>query len=192
MTRDTAVVVLLDHSGSMSVAKNGQPAYKIANQGTFALQHCLYGLSGVNAATVAYASRKGTSTMLKLLCDFSEMPYSANFDQQPGGGTPTGQALWYARTVLLQRQEQRKLILLLTDGQPNNKKQTRLATRRCAQDGIDIIALGVNCDAVKEFWECHRIINDIAGLPKAIFPAWEIIVQFDFSAQTQRARCFVT
>ncbi|MBN2645369.1 MAG: VWA domain-containing protein [Desulfuromonadaceae bacterium] len=94
-------------------------------------------------------------------------------DLTPQGGTPTDQALWYARTSLLARNEVRKLIVLLTDGRPNNIPATQAATRccewGCEQDGIEIVALGILSDAVARYWNRYRVLHQLDLLPQVLF-----------------------
>lgn len=133
----------------------------------------MFGLCGVSVATVAFANLVVGDPVLQMLCDFKHRPDFALFNQRPAGGTPTDTALWYARAALLPRPESRKMILLLTDGLPNNIAQTKIAAERCTRDGIDIIALGIMTDEVKQIWDCHRVITQLENLPRELFMALE-------------------
>lgn len=171
---NTAVVILLDTSGSMAdqVTRNLQ-RYQIANPAAFALHHTLYGLSGVKVATAAFSNRCYAGPDITLLADFGEKPHSATFNIFPDGGTPTHSALWYARAALLQRPEPRKILCVVTDGYPANREETLAATRRCEKEGIEIAALGIDTEAVGQFWKHHRVIRKVEALPQAMFAVME-------------------
>lgn len=173
---NTAVVVLLDASGSMYSDAGGRCRADIANPAAFALHHTLAGIEGVAVLSAAFHFRDAETPPVQLLVDFDEKPKSAAFNLTPDGGTPTADALWFARAALLQRSEPRRLILLLTDGYPNDPDATRAATARCHQDGIEIIALGLGTDAVRRYWPRHQVLHEVAELPQALFGAMEKVL----------------
>lgn len=166
----TAVVILLDTSGSMfDDCAGGLKRFEIANPAAYALHVALKGLPGVVAASAAFATPSRHQPSVNVLVDFAEAPKSNAFNIQPDGGTPTHDALWYARAALLQRPESRKIILLLTDGYPMNGEETLAATKRCEKDGIEIAALGINTEAVRRYWKNFEVIKDVRDLPQAMF-----------------------
>jgi cobalamin biosynthesis protein CobT len=166
----TAVIILLDTSGSMfDECAGGLKRFEIANPAAYALHVALKGLPGVVAASAAFATPSRHQPSVNILVDFAEAPKSNAFNLQPDGGTPTHDALWYARAALLQRPESRKIILLLTDGFPMNGEETLAATKRCEKDGIEIAALGINTEAVRRYWKNFEVIKDVRDLPQAMF-----------------------
>ena len=166
----TAVVILLDTSGSMfDDCAGGLKLFEIANPAAYALHVALKGLPGVVAASAAFATPSRHQPSVNILVDFAEAPKSNAFNIPPDGGTPTHDALWYARAALLQRPESRKIILLLTDGFPMNGEETLAATKRCEKDGIEIAALGINTEAVRRYWKNFEVIKDVRDLPQAMF-----------------------
>jgi hypothetical protein len=166
----TAVVILLDTSGSMFDECAGVlKRFEIANPAAYALHVALKGLPGVVAASAAFATPSRHQPSVNILVDFAEAPQSNAFNIQPDGGTPTHDALWYARAALLQRPESRKIILLLTDGYPMNGEETLAATRGCEKDGIEIAALGIESEAVSRYWKNFEVIKDVRALPQAMF-----------------------
>lgn len=170
----TAVVILLDTSGSMmDEGAGGRKRYEVANPAAFALHVALKGLPGVVVASAEFSQRLEHQPAVNVLVDFAEAPKSQAFNLRPDGGTPTHEALWYARAALLQRPEARRIILLVTDGYPVDGEQTRVATKRCAKDGIEIAALGIETDAVQRYWRNFEVINDVRELPRAMFAVME-------------------
>jgi uncharacterized protein YegL len=147
----------------------GNHLYKVANQSAFALHHCLWRMNDIAVASIAFTDASDHQPSLQMLCDFKQKPDNKAFSLLPEGGTPIDKALWYARAALLQRHEQRKVILLLTDGEPNNPTQTQAATKQCQNNNIEIIALGVLTDAVKKYWSRSAVIDQLNALPATLF-----------------------
>lgn len=163
---NTAVVVLLDLSGSM----NGR--YEVANAAAFALHTTLFGLKGVAICSMEF-SGKDKEPDVNMLVDFGKKPKSENFNHHPFDGTPTDTAIWAGRVMLLQRPEPRKIMLILTDGCPDDRSETKAATRRTMKDGIEIAAIGIMANSVKNYWDNHKIIETIQELPAAMFGIME-------------------
>lgn len=172
---NTAVVVLLDRSGSMDHKKGMQSRITVARNAAFSLHHALSGISGVAVHSVAFEMDdvEQCTPPIKVLCNWSEKPHSEYFGVETGFYTPTPWALWYARAVLLARPEPRKIVLLVTDGKPEGweriEADTRAATRRLYRDGIEIAAIGIVTDMVQQYWKNNRVIDDIDELPQAMF-----------------------
>lgn len=169
---NTAVVVLVDGSGSMMATGGGTTTISsIANASAFALHTALYHLAGVAAASAVFAGRENGS--IRILADFGEKPGAPLFQIRPAGSTPTDVGLWYARAALLARPESRKLILIITDGSPDDPVATRATTDRLLREGIEIVAIGIRTDAVRYIWEQHCVVQDVQDLPQALFGCLE-------------------
>lgn len=163
---NTAVTVLLDLSGSMI------NRYEIANASAFALHNTLFGLKGVVVCSLEF-SGKDREPEVSVLVDFGKKPLSENFNHHPFDGTPTHNAIWAARVMLLQRPEPRKIMLILTDGCPDNDSETRASTQRTIKDGIEIAAIGIMDKSVQRYWDNHKVINSVQELPVAMFGVME-------------------
>jgi Sec-independent protein translocase protein TatA len=171
---NTAVMILLDTSGSMAQnVDKRRTRQQIANSAAYALHYALQGMSGVSAASVSFAHRRSECPALLQVCDFNRKPDSRSFNLDSHGGTPIDKALWYARAALLQRPEPRKIVLLITDGHPSSASRCEAATWRCYKDGIEIAALGIDTNAVMQYWRNSRVISDVGTLPQAMFAAME-------------------
>ena len=163
---NTAVMVLLDLSGSMC------SRYRVANAAAFALHTTLFGLKGVAVCSAEF-SGKNVTPEINILVDFGRKPLSESFNHYPFDGTPTHNAIWAGRALLLQRPEPRKILLILTDGCPDNGAATRSATQKALKDGIEIAAIGIMDGSVRNYWDNHRVIKSIQELPSAIFGIME-------------------
>ena len=74
-------------------------------------------------------------------------------------------ALWYAAADLLARTEDRKVLLTLTDGVPNDVPSALDLINRAAQAGIELIGIGIQTDVSGLFPVAISIdhIGDLKG-----------------------------
>lgn len=167
---NTAVVVLLDRTGSMKGAK-----LETARNAAFSLHYALFGINGVAVHSVAFDmdNNEQARPPIKVLSNWNEKPQPECFGITADGATPTPWALWYARVELLARHEPRKICLLVTDGRPEGwdgiETDTHAATARLLRDGIEIAAIGIHDETVREYWKDSRVIQDLDELPEAMF-----------------------
>ena len=74
-------------------------------------------------------------------------------------------ALWHAAADLLSRQEDRKVILVLTDGDPDEWKSAKDLVERAAAAGIELIGVGIQHDVSRLFPAAIEIqsMEDLKG-----------------------------
>lgn len=121
--RDLAVAVLFDASRSTESAIEGRPMIAIAREALVALAH---GLSacGDRVALYAFSSLRRDRVFVDVCKDFGE-PLGPEVEARiaalkPGFYTRLGAAIRHASFRLGQQPEQRRLLLILTDGKPND------------------------------------------------------------------------
>lgn len=172
---NTAVVVLLDRSSSMNEISGSTSRIGVARNAAFSLHHALSGIGGVAVHSVAFEMQDATQETppIKVLCNWGQKPHAEYFGVSTGYMTPTPWALWYARNELLLRSEPRKIVLIVTDGEPFGwggiETDTRAATTRLYRDGIEIAAIGIETDMVQNYWKNSQVIKDLDELPQAMF-----------------------
>jgi cobalamin biosynthesis protein CobT len=161
---NTAVVICVDYSGSMSGAT------KVSNPAAFAVHHALFGLPGTAVATMSFGTItcEGKDSFL-VLVGFGEKPISSQFNLPAQGGTPTTEVIWGARALLLERPEKRKIIMVVTDGSPNSTTTAKEAIKRTEQDGIQVCAIGIDTQCVKHLFKKSACIKNINELPDKMF-----------------------
>ena len=132
---NTALHLLVDLSGSMA---RGQDC--IALDAAMALALALEPIQGVSTAVSAFPSTQGQDTQVTRLLGHTERvaSHAGAFVQRARGGTPMTGALWYAAADLLARTEDRKVLLTLTDGVPNDVPSALDLINRAAQAGIEL------------------------------------------------------
>jgi Mg-chelatase subunit ChlD len=85
------------------------------------------------------------------------------------GGTPLTEALYWAACQLLAQPEPRKIILVATDGDPNDPASTKFAIRRLEAEGIELLGLGIQHEGVRSLFGTHAVIQNLNELPKSVF-----------------------
>jgi len=93
-------------------------------------------------------------------------------------GNVDGENLMLARQRMVRRPEQRKVIIVVSDGNPVScyapemaaKNHLRYEIKRTVQKGIKVIGVGIGRDGryVKDFYPMFRHLPDPAGLGKAL------------------------
>ncbi|TYO96753.1 von Willebrand factor type A domain-containing protein [Geothermobacter ehrlichii] len=160
---NTAVIILLDRSGSMA------KRIALAADITLAVADAMNTIPGVAVATAAFPAA-GHSVVVMTPFGMSPARTARNYGLSAVGGTPLHEALGWAAVQFATRQETRKVLLVVTDGQPNHTTLTRDYLKRLDAQGIELMALGISDGgACGRFFQNHRTINDITGLPNALF-----------------------
>ena len=96
--------------------------------------------------------------------------FHQKFDLTAEGSTPMGEALWWALQEMVPRPESRKIILILTDGDPDSLGNTKTAIAEALRLGFEIYGLGLNSSSIKHLLPGRSIvINQLADLPQAMF-----------------------
>ena len=162
---NTAVHILLDTSGSMH---NGK--LELAALACHAVVCALYPIKGVQAAVSAFPAepRQGSVTVAPLI-RFGERPHG-RLSMRAVGGTPLGEAIWWAVQRLLLRMEERKCLLILTDGEPDSVPAARQAINTARSLGMEIHGIGIQSRAIAELLpDSSLTISHLNELAPAMF-----------------------
>ena len=162
---NTAIVILADKSGSTShvIGLITAAAYSVAK--------ATESMPGVKCAVAAYPHMNAEMVRLK---GFDEKSKPERFDIGASGGTPTDVALRWAGQKLWPRQEDRKIVLVLTDGEPNNPGKTREMAQLLVENNIECYGIGIGEGtgwAVSRLFgeQSTKEITDISELANAMF-----------------------
>ena len=160
---NTAVHILLDVSGSMS----GAPIV-LARQACFAVAKALENIKGVNPAVTAFPALASTSSVFPIMRHGQKVPDS--FDINASGGTPLAAALWWIMQTMLFLREQRKIILIITDGVPDSTHAATHAVNVAQKLGFEVYGLGIRDEHIAHLLpQASRVINDLPDLAPTIF-----------------------
>jgi cobaltochelatase CobT len=159
---NTAIVILGDCSGSMS----GKKA-EMAFQGAFIGSEAMKSIPGTATLVAAYPANPGDSADLGILKGWTENTKPVQ-PAAEGHWSPIAEALQWARVQLAFRRETRKIVLILTDGESSDDERARKAVGDLEADGIELIAMGIQCDSPQRWTSSYRQLDDIKELPVAM------------------------
>ncbi|MDF9399119.1 VWA domain-containing protein [Vibrio sp. 1180_3] len=142
-TVDCDLVVLADSSGSMGVNIED---VKIA---TYALLDCLDRIEGANTSAYAFGVSDDAIVELKNHNErFDNLVKAKIASLRADGGTPAAQAYWCSAHSLFRMQGKKKIVVMITDGQPDSPKAAKEMVETLERNGITVICLGVGRGAI--------------------------------------------
>lgn len=178
----TAIHVLMDHSSSMCNFHRFVKGREVV----LALVKALGPLRGVNlgvslfpaynqfygmdhgcrgsVATVLPHNRKNGNTLL--------------YSNTPDGGTPLGPSLRYVVSSMLGLTEPRKIILIITDGDPDSLYEADVSIQEAVSLGFQVVALGIEALACPEIFPHAEILKTLAELPEKTFRLLEKLLLY--------------
>jgi len=192
---DTVIQIMIDHSGSMNSGKLKLAAETTVVLGEIAHQlNIPFSVLGFSTDDGSIADKRfATATpaakeqytrwgnhWIGQYKEFDELWGNTNhrlLDMQnhQHHNTYDGESLRLGAQRLLRRKEKRKILFWLNDGQPcpNNADNIAAHTayvRACAVEverHVELVAVGIMTDAVRDFYSHHVIVNSLKDLPGA-------------------------
>ena len=166
---DTAVHILLDCSGSMV------RRIHLACQACYAVASALEA-SKINIAVTAFPGTQtpdgSYSTIAPVIRHGQKV--SPNLDLSPAGGTPMGEALWWVMQEMLPLVEKRKLVLIVTDGDPDSVDCATQAIEQGRRAGFEIYGIGITSQAIMGLLPGRSVVvNAMPELAPAMFTLLE-------------------
>jgi nitric oxide reductase activation protein len=173
---NTAVHVLLDNSGSM----NDLHRFRKAQDVLLAMIKALGPISGVNLGVsifpAFYPYYKTENINIPVAAVVKHHQKSASrilYPAAPNGGTPLGPSLRYVVSAMLGLSEPRKIIFIITDGDPDGGDGSELAIQEAVDLGFEVLALGIEELAHPEIFPHAEILADLQELPQKTFALLE-------------------
>lgn len=171
---NTAVKVLIDISGSMekTISKTDNTALiELAKESAFALAMTLDSIQGVNVSVDIFPVKNGNWVSIERLNSFNEpvRSRSGNYSKvKADGSTPMSQCLKASFSDLIRQKEPRKLLMVITDGDPDNLPATVKTIEMIKAHGVEMLGLGINHN-VGHLFEKHGNISNVNDLAAAMF-----------------------
>lgn len=139
---DTAVVVLLDRSGSMS---------RLIGLAQQCVASAALAVEKVPEAKVMVAAFPGgESNVVRLTKSGESVRHTLDrYSLTAGGGTPTAEALWWAGSEIVQLGAARNIVVCCTDGEPNSPESAQRVIRILRSAGIEVIGVGMGSDGAR-------------------------------------------
>lgn len=143
---NAAIAIVIDRSGSMSSL--------ITEAGTAALAAMLaYDVHGITSQVSVFpveGTEQGANDVgVALLKDWNESARLMAGRVQSltaDGGTPMAEAVLFAATEVARRAETLKIVLVITDGMPDDLRATREVIEQVRGSGISVLGLGIGVD----------------------------------------------
>ncbi|MEY2161558.1 MULTISPECIES: VWA domain-containing protein [unclassified Rhodanobacter] len=154
---DTAVVLVTDVSGSMKSDNRIGTACQALHATTVAMA----GIDGVQCAATAFPGNH-------VLKPFGSGAFKhlENFHlAAEGWSTPLDEGVLLAHRMLLGQNVGRRMMIVLTDGEPDSQAEAELAIVAAEVAGIEVFGLGIQTDAGRDLFRHWHSITDVAELP---------------------------
>lgn len=161
---DTAVHILLDISGSMT------SRIDLACAACYSVALALAAIPGISVGVSAFPGDYEddiAATVYPLLRHGKRITNS--FAVEAHGSTPMTEALWYVLERLSTRHEKSKVILLVTDGYPDDPETTKETITVAQGMGMEVLGIGINTPIISSIIPVSETITDIREMAPAMF-----------------------
>ena len=160
---NTAVHILLDISGSM------YRKIHLATSACYAVASALSGIPGINVGVTAFPAT--TPNDIPGVCPLVRhgQRVGIDFDVPAAGATPLAEALWWIAGQMVPLKECRKILLLVTDGLPDNPEKVTEALLLLRQFGIKPVGIAICSPALADILPIQAEVNNLNELAGAMF-----------------------
>jgi cobalamin biosynthesis protein CobT len=86
-----------------------------------------------------------------------------------------GEAVEWAGRRLLGRKEQKKVMIVMSDGQPEDSKGSTMlhnhliyTVKELKKKGVILIGVGIQTTAVRSFYDDYVVLNNVNELPRTL------------------------
>ncbi|MDT8410550.1 MAG: VWA domain-containing protein [Wenzhouxiangellaceae bacterium] len=192
--RDLAVATLVDVSLSTDSWVEDRRVLDVEKEALLALAHGVQAC-GDDQAIYTFTSRRRHRVDVKTIKDFDE-PVSATTERriaalEPGLYTRMGAAIRHVAAQLAGRSNRHRLLLLITDGKPNDTdhyegrfavEDTRMAVREARRCGLTVFAVTIDAEARQYFPAIfgragYAIVTRPSGLANALPLLYRQLIQ---------------
>lgn len=155
---DTAVLVLQDVSGSMAGQK-----VEVASQALFATALAMSGIDGLSFTAMTFP---GNSIVLRP--NESPRRVQSRFNLNAWGTTPMTSAVQVGTRLLMQSGKARQIMIVLTDGTPDDFESTATALAVAKGQGVEIYGVGILTPQYRDLFERWQTIDDLQEFPEKL------------------------
>lgn len=170
---DTAVCVLVDSSGSMYGDK-----WEKAAQAALMVNDCLTKLH-IPVEVLGFTTSRGSSCKHVVFSSFTSKVTNEelaaafiNFSEHMSCNNDGESLLWAFERLRVQKNK-RKILIVISDGQPAGKQHVPGFTKTVVKDiekskNVELYAIGVEDLAVRGFYSNYKVINHTSELERAL------------------------
>ena len=96
---------------------------------------------------------------------------NTNWGFIPYGNTPLAEGIYYAWSELMSQPEERRIMILLTDGEADNPATASEMVALCKRSGVEIVGLSIGSDYLQQYLEkgAYEVVNDDTEIVNAYF-----------------------
>ena len=171
--RQTAAVqFLLDKSGSMEYSM------RQAEAAVYAVLKSLEGIPNVSTGAMAFPERDTSCALIKAHGErLNAAVQAGGFGALSQGLTPLGEAMWAAAAALVAPKTvrtDRKILFVITDGQPDDVAYAGELVELCERFGIEVLGLGfgdATARTLSQVFKKYEVVGSVANLRTALFGA---------------------
>jgi len=160
----TAVHILLDISNSMT------NRIELAGAACYSVALALASIPGISVGVSAFPAdyeEDITATVYPLLRHGERVVNS--FGVEAHGSTPLTEALWWVLGQLSTRPEHRKIVLVVTDGYPDEPETAKETITAAQRMGMEVLGIGIDAPVISSIIPVSETITDIRELAPAMF-----------------------
>ena len=154
----TDVIILMDASGSM----NSGGRIETASSALYAVMRSLRKIKGVRSSAYAF----GGDEVLRVVSP--EERLTTNVFIHPNGGTFCGEALMAVATNFSTQPYNRRMVILMTDGETSNASYFTHTLNRFAKAGVIILGVGIQCSALRKHINNKDKYAEVYKLPDLV------------------------
>ena len=163
---NTAVHILLDASSSM------RDRIELASQACYGIANSLYKINGISVGVTVFPADAKMNQVCASICPVLRHGQSlhTNFNLRPSGSTPMGEAIWWCLAQCYGLKENRKIILIITDGKPDSVENTEKAIEHGKRLGFEFYGIGINHPNIMSLLPgTSKVITKLDELSPTIF-----------------------
>lgn len=157
---NTAVHILLDASASM------RERIGLAGQCCFAIAQVMKPM-GISVGVTAFPGHQ-PATVVPILRHGDRVHHAMVVEAK--GMTPLAESLWWVLQRLARLKEQRRIVVIVTDGSPDNLLAVQAAVAGAMALGVEIHGLGIDAPQIRNVLpRTSQSITSLPELPVALF-----------------------
>ena len=161
---NTAVHLLTDLSSSMDSHQA-----KVAREASLAIALALEGIPGVSPAVTYFSGNSSNPVKSALRHGESARLNAHHFIEPTRGTTPMAEAIWHGAFELSKHFDCKKLMIVITDGDPTNEIACHTVLDLCKGSEIDVVGIGICHPRVERLFERSIVINSVEELRSTLF-----------------------
>lgn len=167
----TGVHLLVDTSISMKEDARMVHAWQAAAAMALALAN----VKGVSLGCTAFP-HAGVQTMVAPVLRHGAALDLEDFTLAPNGGTPLAPALWWVAGTMARLDVDRRIIVIVTDGDPDNAEAVAQVMGYLRSVGLEVLCLGIRKMAAPSLFDQHRLIMSVDEIAPALFGLLEAVL----------------